>query len=82
MSISFGYWCGGMQDFRGQINAQVANRPHEREWEFSVTHIARATNGFSVQCDSDDQDELKTTFNRLLRHMVDIISRWNSQSDT
>ena len=82
VSIEFSFICAGFRGVGGQIMAEVSNRPYERVWRFSVTHTTLGSKGFSVQCHSDDQDDLKITFNRLLRHMMEIISRRNSQSDT
>ena len=82
VSITFGYLCDNFQASDGSITVDVDNTTYERVWGFSGTHRPRVTGRYSVQCDSDDQDELKLTFNRVLRNIMEIIRLWESPSDT
>ena len=82
VSIRLRYSYLGFFGFDATLDVTVANSPHERVWEFSVVHSPLATDHFSVRCDSDDQDYLKMTFNRVLRHIMEIVRRWNSKLDT
>ena len=81
VSVSFSYTCGGFSIHPGQIAVAVEHRPQEPVWQFSVIH-SEPPNRFSTTCESDNQDDLKMTFNRVLRHIMEIIRRWNSESDT
>ena len=82
VSIRLRYSYIGFFGFDATLDVTVANSPHERVWEFSVVHSPLATDRFFVRCDSDDQDYLKMTFNRVLRHIMEIVRRWNSQLNT
>ena len=56
-------------------------RRRQCEWELLVFYVSPAARDFSARCESDDLDELRKTFNRLLRDMMRTIDRWDSQAE-
>ena len=81
LKVFFSYICVGFDVHPGQIVVDVNHRPEEPVWRFSVIP-SEPSNRFSTTCESDDQDDLRIAFNRVLRHMMEVIRRWKSQSDT
>ena len=52
----------------------------ECNWELMIFYVAPATEDFAIRLNSEDPDELKTAFNRLLRDMMGTMEQWDSQS--
>ena len=82
VAIEFGFSCVDFQDTDWTITTVIKNTVRRREcnWELMIFYVAPATEDFAIRLDSDDPDELKTAFNRLLRDMMGTMELWDSQS--
>ena len=82
VAIEFGFSCVDFQDTDWTISTVIKNTVRRREcnWELMIFYVAPATEDFAIRLDSEDPDELKTAFNRLLRDMMGTMELWDSQS--
>ena len=82
VAIEFGFSCVDFQNTDWTISTVIKNTVRRREcnWELMIFYVAPATEDFATRLDSDDPDELKTAFNRLLRDMMGTMELWDSQS--
>ena len=81
-AIEFGFSCVDFKDTDWTITTVIKNtlRRRQCEWELLIFYVSPAARDFSARCESDDLDELRKTFNRLLRDMMRTIDRWDSQA--
>ena len=82
ISIEFGFSSVDFQNTEWAITMVIKNTVRRREcnWDLLIFYVSPAANDFAVRCDSDDQDELRKAFNRLLRDMMRTMDQWDSQS--
>lgn len=81
-AIEFGFSCVDFKDTDWTITTTIRNtlRRRQCEWELLIFYVSPAARDFSTRCESDDLDELRTAFNRLLRDMMRTMDRWDSQA--
>ena len=81
-AIEFGFSCVDFQDTDWTISTVIKNTLRRRQcnWELLIFYVSPAAKDFAARCDSNDRDELRKAFNRLLRDMMRTMDRWDSQS--
>jgi Fic family protein len=81
-SIEFGFSAVDFQDTDWTITTVIKNTLRRRQchWEMMIFYVAPAAKDFSARCEGDDRDELRKTYNRLLRDMMRTMDLWDSQS--
>ena len=82
VAIEFGFSAVDFQDTDWTITTVIKNTLRRRrcDWELLTFYVSPAAKDFSAHCDSNDRDELRKAFNRLLRDMMSTITRWDSQA--
>ncbi len=82
IAIEFGFSAVDFQNTDWTITAVIKNTLGRRQcnWELLVFYVSPAARDFSARYEGDDRDELRKTFNRLLRDMMRTMNRWDSQS--
>ena len=83
-AIEFSFSCVDFRDTDWTVTTVIRNtlRRRQCEWELLTFYVSPAARDFSTRCESDDLDELRKAFNRLLRDMMRTIDRWDSQAGT
>ena len=81
-AIEFGFSCVDFKDTDWTITTVIRNTVRRRhsEWELLTFYVSPTDRDFSTRCESDDLDELRKAFNRLLRDMMRTMDRWDSQA--
>ena len=83
VAIEFGFSAVDFQNTDWTITTIIKNTFRRRQchWELSTFYVSPAARDFSARCEGDEREELRRTFNRLLRDMMRTMDQWDSQSN-
>lgn len=79
ITIRIRFGLSHFQNTEGLFNIEIENTVNlgKCSWKFSVAGAGVSKpDHFFVTLNGDDPGELQASFNRLLRHMMEVMNRW------